>query len=76
MNRLQIERLQQILRGMQPPLPGHRIERQDWAWFDRNLAINHRRHPDFAEARRLLREIRAAQRAHVWPVGEDSDSSS
>ena len=39
------------------PLPKLRIERRDWGWFGRNLAINHSEHPLFKSAMGLIREL-------------------
>ena len=60
-----IERLTELLQGMD--VPPRRIETQDWAWMGRNLGVRNSGHPDFAEARELIRKIRSHQRAHAWP---------
>ena len=48
------KRLLEILETME--LPEMRLERRDWKWMMRNIAINNREHPDLQEAVQLLRE--------------------
>jgi hypothetical protein len=47
-------RLLEILATMD--LPEVRLERRDWKWMMRNIAVNNREHPDLKEAVQLLRE--------------------
>jgi hypothetical protein len=47
-------RLLEILATME--LPEVRLERRDWKWMMRNIAVNNREHPDLKEAVQLLRE--------------------
>ena len=39
------------------PLPSQRLENRDWAWFGRNLGINHGGHPLFSTVSSLLKDI-------------------
>ena len=39
------------------PLPSMRIEKKDWGWFNRNLGINHGKHPLFSTASSLIIDI-------------------
>jgi hypothetical protein len=48
------KRLLEILATME--LPEVRLERRDWKWMMRNIAVNNREHPDLKEAVQLLRE--------------------
>tara|TARA_A100001515_G_C4523771_1_gene194434 strand:+ start:405 stop:605 length:201 start_codon:yes stop_codon:yes gene_type:complete len=48
------KRLLEILATME--LPEMRLERRDWKWMMRNIAVNNREHPDLKEAVQLLRE--------------------
>ena len=48
------KRLLEILETME--LPEMRLERRDWKWMMRNIAVNNREHPDLQEAVQLLRE--------------------
>ena len=48
------KRLLEILATME--LPELRLERRDWKWMMRNIAVNNREHPDLKEAVQLLRE--------------------
>ena len=47
-------RLLEILATME--LPEMRLERRDWKWMMRNIAVNNREHPELSEAVKLLRE--------------------
>jgi hypothetical protein len=47
-------RLLEILATME--IPQMRLDRRDWKWMMRNLAINNGKHPDLKEAVKLLRE--------------------
>tara|TARA_R100001082_G_C4338234_1_gene148826 strand:- start:330 stop:485 length:156 start_codon:yes stop_codon:yes gene_type:complete len=37
-------------------IPQMRLERRDWKWMMRNIAVNNGQHPDLKEAVKLLRE--------------------
>jgi len=47
-------RLLEILATME--IPQMRLDRRDWKWMMRNIAVNNRNHPDLREAVKLLRE--------------------
>ena len=47
-------RLLEILATME--IPQMRLDRRDWKWMMRNIAINNREHPELKEVVRLLRE--------------------
>ena len=47
-------RLLEILATME--IPQMRLDRRDWKWMMRNIAINNREHPELKEAVKLLRE--------------------
>ena len=47
-------RLLEILATME--IPQMRLDRRDWKWMMRNIAVNNREHPELKEAVRLLRE--------------------
>ena len=47
-------RLLEILATME--VPQMRLDRRDWKWMMRNIAINNREHPELKEAVKLLRE--------------------
>jgi len=49
-----MDRLLEILGTMD--VPALRVERQDWRWMLRNLAVRNSNHPDFSEARKLILE--------------------
>ena len=48
------KRLLEILATME--IPQMRLDRRDWKWMMRNIAVNNRNHPDLREAVKLLRE--------------------
>lgn len=47
-------RLLEILATME--VPQMRLDRRDWKWMMRNIAVNNREHPELKEAVKLLRE--------------------
>ena len=47
-------RLLEILATME--IPKVRLDRRDWKWMMRNIAVNNREHPELKEAVKLLRE--------------------
>jgi hypothetical protein len=47
-------RLLEILATME--IPQIRLDRRDWRWMMRNIAVNNGQHPDLKEAVKLLRE--------------------
>jgi len=47
-------RLLEILATME--IPQMRLDRRDWKWMMRNIAINNGNHPDLKEVVKLLRE--------------------
>ena len=47
-------RLLEILATME--IPEMRMNRRDWKWMMRNIAVNNGQHPDLKEAVKLLRE--------------------
>ena len=47
-------RLLEILATME--IPKMRLERRDWKWMMRNIAVNNGEHPQLREAVKLLRE--------------------
>ena len=47
-------RLLEILATME--IPQMRLDRRDWKWMMRNIAISNREHPELKEAVKLLRE--------------------
>ncbi len=47
-------RLLEILATME--IPQLRLDRRDWKWMMRNIAISNGSHPDLKEAVKLLRE--------------------
>ena len=48
------QRLLEILATME--IPQMRLDRRDWKWMMRNIAVNNGEHPDLKEAVKLLRE--------------------
>ena len=48
------QRLLEILATME--IPQMRLDRRDWKWMMRNIAVNNGQHPDLKEAVKLLRE--------------------
>lgn len=51
------ERLEQILATMDIPENRREINFGNLSWMTRNLAIRNRNHPDFEEARDLVRKL-------------------
>ena len=51
------ERLEQILATMDIPENRREINFGNLSWMIRNLAIRNRNHPDFEEARDLVRKL-------------------
>jgi len=49
-----MDRLIEILSTMK--IPALRLERRDWSWINRNLAVQNKNHPDFREAIKLVRD--------------------
>ena len=47
-------RLLEILATME--VPQMRLDRRDWRWMMRNIAVNNKEHPEREEAVKLLRE--------------------
>ena len=47
-------RLLEILATME--IPQMRLDRRDWKWMMRNIAVNNGEHPELKEAVKLLRE--------------------
>ncbi len=47
-------RLLEILATME--VPQMRLDRRDWRWMMRNIAVNNKEHPELKEAVKLLRE--------------------
>jgi hypothetical protein len=47
-------RLLEILATME--IPQMRLDRRDWRWMMRNIAVNNGEHPNLKEAVKLLRE--------------------